>query len=91
MHCFSTLFNLSVFLCGAICSYLFLLDSCRENNPITVGVVDKINFTQIKFSWLYLLFHPICFSVSGFSKVSLKNFKSLSYFLVVSCIVQFIV
>ena len=91
VHCLSTLYNLSVFLCGTLCSYLFLLDSCRENNPITAGVVYKINFTQIEFSCWYLLFYLICFSISRFSEISLENSRSLFYFLVVPCIMQFIV
>ena len=73
MHCLSTLFDLSVFLCGALYLYSFLLDSRREDNPITAGVVDKINiFRPDRVFMVMLHFHLICFSVSGFSKISLQ-------------------
>ena len=87
VHFHSALFDLSVFLLQLLCSYLFLLDSCREDNPVTAGVVDKINiFRPDRVFMVMLHFHLICFPVSGFSENSLSNSRSLLHFLVFPCI-----
>lgn len=49
----------------SLCSYFFLLDSCREDNPKSACVIDKINiFRPDRVFMVILKFHIICFSVS---------------------------
>ena len=60
VHCLSTFFDLSVFLFGAL-SYLFLLDSCREDN-FFIQYVFVSGFSEISLakssSLCYFLVFP---------------------------------